>query len=125
MTFIPDSFSKSDLDEVLSKALDEETEQKKAANPLNPDAVVAVAQEACDLASSKIPDPLVHKCMAVGILNKMLAWHEYVAEEAMKKGDFQRANEWLRDAGKFQAMVNLLFTVSLGEGDFLFEGDDK
>ena len=49
---------------------------------------------------------------------KMLEWHSRVGVRLADEGDHRAAMGWLRDAGKFQAVLNILDTVGVGPEDF-------
>ena len=58
--------------------------------------------------------------LGVGELcERMLAWHTAAGIEEMEEGNIKSAVFWERDAGKFQAMLNILSSVSMGNNDFL------
>ena len=41
--------------------------------------------------------------------------------EEMEEGNVKSAVFWERDAGKFQAMLNILTSISMGPGDYLMQ----
>ena len=45
-----------------------------------------VASDALDMASDLVKDPLVHKVMAMMIVNRMITWHTIVGEAQLKEG---------------------------------------
>ena len=59
--------------------------------------------------------------MFIMIANNMLMWHSKMGENFAKSGDGEQAMGWLRDAGKFQAILNILDTISVGPDDFTIE----
>ena len=63
---------------------------------------------------NQINDPMVHKAMLIAICNNFIEFHNDVAEKIAEKGDLQRAAAWMRDAGKFQSIVNIAATVCGG-----------
>ena len=77
-----------------------------------------VASDALDMASDLVKDPLVHKVMAMMIVNRMVTWHTVVGEANLKEGEQDTAICWFRDAGKFQAMLDSLIQISVGDNDF-------
>ena len=77
-----------------------------------------VASDALDMASDLVKDPLVHKVMAMMIVNRMVTWHTVVGEANLKEGSQDTAICWFRDAGKFQSMFDSLIQISVGDNDF-------
>ena len=65
--------------------------------------------------------PVVHKTMIINIINNFIRWHNAMAEKMVEDGEMKSAAAWLRDAGKFQAIVNILLTVNVGDDDFMTE----
>ena len=69
-------------------------------------------------ATEEIQDPMVHKAMMVFLANNFIRFHNRVADELMERGEHESAMAWSKDAGKFQACVNILATVNCGANDF-------
>ena len=77
-----------------------------------------VAEDALEMASGLVKDPVVHKVMAMMIINRMIAWHTMVGENQLNEGNQDGAICWFRDAGKFQSMMDSLMMISVGDSDF-------
>ena len=77
-----------------------------------------VASDALDMASDLVKDPLVHKVMAMMIVDRMVTWHTMVGKVNLQEGSQDTAICWFRDAGKFQAMLDSLIQISIGDNDF-------
>ena len=128
---IPSSFSSDELQELLAKARHEDDcrcEQCVPAGegPFGEQGLTAeqVRQLAFDLlqqACDQCDDPIVHKIMLIGIVNNMLEWHSRMGARFAENQDADQAMGWFRDAGKFQAIMNILDTVSVGPDDFTIE----
>ena len=82
-----------------------------------------VASDALDMASDLVKDPLVHKVMAMMIINRMVAWHTIIGENNLENSQ-DSAICWFRDAGKFQAMLDSLVMITVGDSDFTCVVDD-
>ena len=124
MTMIPDSFNLDQLSEALANA-PTEPEAKEVPNnkALTDDELWDLACEHVQTSAAACDDrPLVmHKAMVLQIISKMIAFHEAVAEDVAKENP-EAATGWLKDAGKLQAIVNILMNVQLdSEGDFLLQ----
>lgn len=118
MTFsIPDSFSTQELERMLEDALPEPEVSTDPANQ-SPEYISEIADEAIQLATSKSAGPLVHKIMLINIVDTMIQWHTAMAQNLIEEGHTTSAIAWLRDAGKFQAIANILSTVSVDTDDF-------
>ena len=73
-----------------------------------------LADEVLKASMDKCGDPMIHKIIALDILSKMIEWHTAMGEEESGKANVA----WLRDAGKLQAAMQLLHSVSFGPEDF-------
>ena len=121
MTAIPDSFSMDELSTMLENAPQEDDLHAAASNAgkdLTPEQMEELAEEVLEYAYSKCTDPLVHKVVAMRVIHNMVQWHMTVAEKQYQEGNDQSGGAWMRDAGKFQAVMNILSTVTVGPEDF-------
>jgi len=83
------------------------------------DQIMQVADKYLDAATDEVKDPMVHKAMLVLICNNFLRFHNKLAEVCLEDGNPDQAMAWSRDAGKFQAMLNILDTIVCSDNDFL------
>ena len=121
---VPDSFSMDELSNMLENAPQEE--DLHAANcscndcdkEFTPEYIESVAQEVLELATEKCPDPLVHKVIAMMVICRMVDWHKGVARKQLEDGNEQSMGAWMRDAGKFQACMDILTSIAIGPDDF-------
>ena len=124
---IPSGFSSEELKNLLSNAQADPTEttHQCIGERVDPDAddyqerIANTAHDALEYALNQINDPMVHKAMLIAICNNFIDFHNHVAEQLVEADDLDRASAWMRDAGKFQAIVNIVATVVCGENDFL------
>lgn len=79
--------------------------------------VEALAQQILDESFETCDSPLLHKIIMIMICSNMLAWHTKMSQRAFKIGGTSPAISWARDAGKFQAILNILDTISVDEDD--------
>ena len=63
------------------------------------------------------PPQLVAKMVVHDVIDRMIAWHSQVAHTASEEGASTQSLGWARDAGKFQAIANILTTISVTEDD--------
>ena len=63
--------------------------------------------------------PQMAKSMIWHLNDILLAWHTRTGLAEVEDGCPQSVAGWLRDAGKFQAVANILATVSCGPDDYL------
>ena len=75
-------------------------------------------RNALEFASKKCPDPLVHKVMAMTVIHRMIQWHRDVALRQLEEGNQASMGAWMRDAGKFQACMDILSSIMIGPDDF-------
>ena len=83
-----------------------------------PEFIEDVAQEFLEAASKKCADPLVHKVMAMMIISRMTEWHKGVAYRQLDDGSRESMGAWMRDAGKFQAIMDILCSITVGPDDW-------
>ena len=85
---------------------------------LTPEFIEGIAQECLEFATAKCPDPLVHKVMAMMIIHRMVDWHKGVALRQLDDDNLESMGAWMRDAGKFQAVMDILCSIAIGPDDF-------
>ena len=118
---IPESFNMDQLSELLETAQSEDDMHTAADNSdkeLTPEFIEGVAQEVLELATDKCPDPLVHKVIAMMVVCRMVDWHKGVATKQLEDGNQESMGAWMRDAGKFQACMDILTSIAIGPDDF-------
>ena len=130
---IPDGFSPEQLQAMHDVAIPEELAHKAECNhehecscgtgtygPNNAtqDEVCEAAAEALGESLEKIGHPIVHKAMIHMALDNLLAWHSKSGVALSEDGDHHAAMGWLRDAGKLQAVCNILETLQVCDDDF-------
>ena len=86
------------------------------------DSINAAAHAGLDLMHERIDDPVVHKAALLQICNNMVQWHTRVGENANERGDNDCGTAWLRDAGKWQAIMDIAMSISLGPNDHYIAG---
>jgi hypothetical protein len=118
---IPESFNMDQLSELLESAQSEDDLHTAADNSdkeLTPEVIENIAQEVLELATDKCPDPLVHKVIAMMVICRMVDWHKGVAIKQLEDGNQESMGAWMRDAGKFQACMDILTSIAIGPDDF-------
>jgi len=115
---VPESISMDDLNALSETApAEDELRSNVDKREYTQEYIEQVASDALDMASDLVKDPLVHKVMAMMIINRMVTWHTMVGESNLENSK-ESAVCWFRDAGKFQAMMDSLVMISVGDGDF-------
>ena len=120
----PDGISFSDLQDLMKDAPKERDVPTPTSPSAEREAIEAAADKALEAVSKEFKGPLVHEVMAAMVVRNLIDWHTHVGEELAKDGEFGMATAWLRDAGKCQAIMNLLFEINVGDDDFLVSSDD-
>ena len=116
---VPESFSMDDLTAALETApAEEELRTNLEKREYSQEYIEQVASDALDMASDLVKDPVVHKVMAMMIINRMVTWHTMVGESQLEDHNQETAICWFRDAGKFQAMMDSLIQITVGDRDF-------
>ena len=109
---IPDGISSEELENHLKTAVPDEHETVDLSTDLFDQADYWITRAAKGSDSPLI----VHKLMIVAIIDRMIQFHERVAERINQEGD-ETGEAWLKDAGKFQAIMNILQTIECGPDD--------
>ena len=112
--FIPDSFSPEELKKLLAVA-QPEPEATNDPDKQSAEYIIQIAQDAIDYACENSAGPMVHKVMLLQIISHMFGWHTGMADSLIKDGQFEAAAGWSRDAGKFQAIMNIMETISVSD----------
>ena len=79
--------------------------------------LIELAGKICDDTAELQDGPLLHKVIALTILKRLGVWHQTVGEGRWDESN-DTASAWIRDAGKLQAAMQVLESVSLGDSDF-------
>ena len=80
--------------------------------------IMDVACDALKQIAEIIPDPAAHKFAMIKIADNMARWHTAVAQQAYAEGKDDSGEAWLRDAGKFQAIMDIATSIHLGDNDY-------
>ena len=116
---IPDSFSPQELEAMLKDAIKESDLNFKQQTESDwEERVHSAAHEGLELMVQNINDPVVHKAALLRICNNMVEWHTKVGEQANQETETEAGTAWLRDAGKWQAIMTIALSISLGPNDF-------
>ena len=124
MTATPDSFSSIDLAKLLENApldiVDREPETQESDNDrqsrLIDIATNAIQSVTEDLDGAEAAQ--VHKVILHMLVDHMIEWHSKVSHHLIDDREAMAAIGWARDAGKFQAIANILATIECGDDDF-------
>ena len=117
---VPSGFSREDLEALYANApIEDQTPEPEAPTygkqELTEDEVMRAAEEAITSIMDVCGDPIIHKVMALMICSRFVEWHNIMAD----KQECQKATAaWYRDAGKFQAIMDILTSISVGPDDF-------
>tara|TARA_R110002020_G_scaffold143654_10_gene316138 strand:+ start:416 stop:775 length:360 start_codon:yes stop_codon:yes gene_type:complete len=80
-----------------------------------------VALDLLAQAAERVQDPVILKALIIHASSHMISWHSEVAEKVLPTEDFETVMAWARDAGKFQAINNILLSVSIGPNDVFYK----
>ena len=116
---VPNGFSMDELKQMLEQAKPEPTPQPKGMGEATREELEQLTDRLLSEALQEYNDPMVHKTMMVNIINNFIRWHCSMAEKAIETEQDPRVVAcWYKDAGKFQAIANILFTISCGDNDW-------
>ena len=120
---IPDGVSFSELQKLAETASAEEqtTEQSGPTwgdKELTKDQLLQAVEDAFDASMEMCNDPLFHKLIVMRICSNFVSWHTNVGVEHFPDEE-QAGVCWLRDAGKFQSMMDIMQSINVGQDDFV------
>lgn len=124
MTATPDSFSMADLEAMLEIAPQDITDIQPEASEDSDDRqerLTSLAARGLDEMTKDLDGcdaAQVEKVILHLITDKMIEWHSRVGYRIAEDGETISAMGWHRDAGKFQAIANILATITVGPEDF-------
>ena len=119
MTATPDGISFSDLQDMMKKAPKEQDIKASTWDGKTREEIEALAEKACESALEECNDPMVHRAMLEVILVNMLRWHTTAGVSHLEEDETKVGVCWLRDAGKFQACMEILAGINFGHDDWL------
>ena len=118
---IPNSISPEDL-EKLAKAAITEDDVTDSESPLygglTEEAIYELVGHHLTAIGEACDHPIAHKLATIMVMGNMIEWHKRMSQSMMEDGEFESAGGWSRDAGKFQAIMNILMTIEVGDNDF-------
>ena len=114
---IPDSFNLDELQAMLDNA-PSENEVSDSDRSSDKDSILDDVESAMAAINHITDQALVHKLVAIQILHNLFEWHDTVGVKCIRNAQSDQASGWLRDAGKFQAIMNILQTISVDDDDF-------
>lgn len=118
---IPEGISTAELQKLLGSA---PTEHEHSADCTDADCIHAAVEEALDALTERHPGPLAHKVAMLAICEQMFAWHKGMGEKLASEGEIEASGCWMRDAGHFQVIHNILINISVGSDDFTCNQDN-
>ncbi len=120
-TSVPDGISFADL-QALAKDAPDDSAIVPTDGPfkgLSEDELKDLVDAHLDMIHEACPDPMFAKAILWRLIMNMINWHTEAGKHQFEEGDNDSAVCWLRDAGKFQAMSNILQTINVGPHDFI------
>jgi len=120
---IPNGFSSEELQKLLENANTEEN-SPELSSQITSQVVLDLATDIHDqmdevAVSANVPPQLLAKVVMMFTCNRMIDWHSHTSTMHAERGQHEQAIGWGRDAGKFQAITNILGTIIVdGDDDF-------
>ena len=120
---VPDNISFDELQQLAREAHDREDlkAQEESVDTSHQEwqqEVSNAAEAGLKASLEQCEDPMVHKLMALRIMSNMVDWHTRMGESLAQEDETKAAVAWLRDAGKFQSIINILLEIQVGNQDW-------
>ena len=116
-TSVPDGISFSDLESFAKEAPKDSEPAETLFNGKTYQELEELADKTMQQMIDECGHPVLAKILMLKINDSFLDWHTRMGHENSEGDEHRAAICWLRDAGKFQAIANILFTVSMGDDD--------
>ena len=119
MTTTPEGISTADLADLLKDAPKDKDNVKEEGpfNGFTGSQVIAAAEKAMDDLYDEIGHPMVHKALALLIINNLTSWHKSTAATSFQD-DQGSCLGWAEDVGKLKVSYEALRTVQITSDDF-------
>ena len=115
---VPDGMSFSDLESLLETAPSDVTDAPQSDDKEDTRSdLQKVADKHLQNAIDEVNDPMVHKLMIMRALSNMVDWHNRTGSSHFEDDDTDMGGAWLRDAGKFQACMDIMMSIKIGPDD--------
>jgi len=119
---IPNGFSEDQLRQLMVNAAIREEADKEAEkgpyNGLTREDICNNAEASLDAMNEICKHAMSHKLVVMQVISNYIDWHNAMAENLLEEGNHEIAAGWFRDAGKFQAIINLLQSTGVHPEDF-------
>ena len=120
---IPDGISSDALQNILDDK--QELKQMYSSPEERVNLLCDIAEKACDLSQqydhlNGDDHAMIHKIMIIDLCKQFLHFHNVIGHKVAQQ-DFAASGAWYRDAGKFQAILNLLDTIEITNADFTID----
>ena len=116
----PDSISFAELQQLAAKAPEEQTPKSDGPfSGMTEKELVQFAQETIDSYEEVCGHPMLAKVIILNLVNRLMDWHTSASFQMIEDEEERAAIGWARDAGKFQAIGNILHSIQISDDDFL------
>lgn len=119
MDSVPSSISFAELASYLNQN-PQPGDSDSVNSDFNQQELELIAEDAISGAIEIVPDPMIHKVMALKIIARFVAWHNRYGERilALEGPTSAAAIDWFNDAGILKAAGMLMAQVSISSSDF-------
>ena len=121
---IPNGFSSDDLEALMKRASKDITDVEPSGEGpygdqgLTQSELEQLTEEIIDESLDRCNDPMLHKMIIIVLCYRFATWHRNIGNRHFSEGNTESGGAWMRDAGKFQAMLDILTSVAIGPDDF-------
>ena len=117
----PDAISFGDLQKLAENA-PQEAKPSKGDGPfdgMTEEQIMELVTKHILGAEEECEHPMYAKAMIVSLVDKLIEWHSRVALNLATDDENNASVGWARDAGKLQAIANIIYTISVCREDFM------
>ena len=114
----PDAISFAELQKLAANAPEEQSKVVGPYDGLTQTQLENLVESMLDDAEETCGHPMLAKLTITILVEKLMEWHTRAGEQLVNDGE-RAGIGWLRDAGKLQAIGNILSTIEVCNDDFL------
>ena len=116
---IPDSISNDDLQRLMNDIAENQSDGSEITDEKLQQNIISYIDDLITDIDDRFEQnsPLVQKLAMLTMISNMIAWHTNVGVNSFQEND-ECGVAWLRDAGKWQTLMQVLQGINMGPNDW-------